>query len=87
MKCIKWSSLHIVYFASCVQKDNPADCGEGSYSKSGHISCEQCPIGTYCPFLKTESPLPCPKGFYSTKNGSSSCIQCERGRVELENLA
>lgn len=85
----KVSFLYIVYFASCIQKDNPVDCGEGHYSKSGDISCEQCPIGTYCPYLRTESPLPCPQGSYSISNGSSKCIECVRGRmiiIQSENL-
>ena len=82
--CIKMSFLYIVYFASCIQKDNRVDCGEGRYSKPGDIDCKQCPVGTYCPFLRTESPLPCPKGFYSIKNGSSKCIECERGAINMQ---
>ena len=73
--------IQIVYFSSCVQKDNPVDCGQGRYSKSGHMSCEPCPVGTYCPLLRTESPWPCSKGFYSINNGSSKCIECERGKI------
>lgn len=76
--------LHIVCFSSCTQKDQLVNCGKGYYSKAGHMNCEQCPIGNYCPLLRTESPWPCPKGFYSINNGSAKCIECKRGNVYIE---
>lgn len=75
--------LHLVYFYSCEQKNKPVACGDGSYSKSAQRDCEKCPVGTYCPLLSTELPRPCPKGFYSMKNGSSECIECKRGIQEM----
>ena len=43
------------------------------------MSCDECPVGFYCPLLITASPQPCPSGFYANETKYTSCVECERG--------
>lgn len=56
-------------------------CGRGFYASEGSMSCDDCPVGFYCPLLITASPRPCPSGFYANESKSVSCIECDRGKL------
>jgi len=56
-------------------------CGRGFYASEGSISCDECPVGFYCPLLITASPQPCASGFYANETKSVSCTECDRGKL------
>lgn len=72
-------------------------CPSGSYSNvsntmyvgpdldSTSSSCTLCPAGFYCP-EGTDQPLGCSEGTYSSE-GSSECLECERGSYCLSNTS
>ena len=56
-------------------------CGRGFYAPEGSMSCDECPVGFYCPLLVTASPQPCTSGFYANETKSVSCTECDRGKL------
>ena len=61
-------------------------CGRGFYASEGSMSCDECPVGFYCPLLVTASPQPCASGFYANETKSVSCIECDRGKLFIALL-
>jgi len=41
-------------------------------SRSGF--CYRCPVGYQCPTIATKQPQPCPRGYYSNKEGNRLCM-------------
>lgn len=64
-----------------VKSDAPVPCGRGFYASEGSMSCDECPVGYYCPLLTTPIPQPCPSGFYANETTSTSCTECDRGML------
>ena len=64
-----------------VKSDAPVPCGRGFYASEGSMSCDECPVGYYCPLLTTPIPQPCASGFYANETVSTSCTECDRGML------
>ena len=64
-----------------MKSDAPVPCDRGFYASEGSMSCDECPVGFYCPLLVTPSPQPCASGFYANETSSANCTECDRGKL------
>lgn len=64
----------------CVNKSAaPIPCGIKFHSPVGNAECFSCPVGHYCPYAVTVSPISCPSGYYNVLTEQAACTICPRG--------